>query len=152
MRYRIACVGRIKEDYFTALIDEYKKAGKKAGGFEICEVPDESIPQKSGDRINARIMAAEAERLLRVIGRDDYVIALCIDGKKTTDEALTQKLQSAKERGYTSAVFVIGGSLGLDPSVIKRADYKMSISDMTFPHQLMRVLVAEQISRLPAHL
>lgn len=148
MRYRIACVGRIKEKHFTDLINEYRCTADKRSGLEICEVPDERIPQKSGDKVNAMIIAEEARRLERVIGSTDYVIALCIDGKKTTDDMLRDKLQGAKERGFDVVTFVIGGSLGLDSSIVKRADYRMSISDMTFPHQLMRVFLAEQLSRL----
>ena len=139
MIYRIACVGRIKEQHFTQMLNEYKKEIDKRGRLEICEVPDERIPQKAGDKVNAMIIEAEADRLRHVIGRDDYVIALCIEG-------LADQVRRASERGHDTVTFVIGGSLGLAADIVRRADYRMSVSDMTFPHQLIRVTLAEQLA------
>ena len=137
MKYKIACVGKIKEDYFTKLIDGYRK--------EINEVPDERIPQKNGDRVNSIILNAEAARLKNVIAPEDYVIVLCINGKKMSTADLTEQVRKAEERDQRTVTFVIGGSLGLANDIMKLADYKMSVSDMTFPHQLMRVALTEQI-------
>lgn len=148
MVYRIACVGRIKEKYFTDMIDELERDVNKNGRFEICEVPDERIPQKAGEKVNSMIIAAEGRRLQNVIGRSDYVIALCIDGKKTTTEMLRKQIQKADSQGHTCVTFVIGGSLGLSPEIIKMADYKMSVSNMTFPHQLMRAALVRQLAYL----
>ena len=100
MIYRIACVGRIKEQHFTQMLNEYKKEIDKRGRLEICEVPDERIPQKAGDKVNAMIIEAEADRLRHVIGRDDYVIALCIEGKKTTTEGLADQVRRASVNFY----------------------------------------------------
>ena len=136
MKYKIACVGKIKEDYFTKLIDGYRKEINKRDSLEICEVPDERIPQKNGDRVNSIILNAEAARLKNVIAPEDYVIVLCINGKKMSTADLTEQ---------RTVTFVIGGSLGLANDIMKLADYKMSVSDMTFPHQLMRVALTEQI-------
>ena len=130
MKYKIACVGKIKEDYFTKL---------------ICEVPDERTPQKNGDRVNSIILNAEAARLKNVIAPEDYVIVLCINGKKMSTADLTEQVRKAEERDQRTVTFVIGGSLGLANDIMKLADYKMSVSDMTFPHQLMRVALTEQI-------
>ena len=135
MKYKIACVGKIKEDYFTKLIDGYRKEINKRDSLEICEVPDERIPQKN----------AEAARLKNVIAPEDYVIVLCINGKKMSTADLTEQVRKAEERDQRTVTFVIGGSLGLANDIMKLADYKMSVSDMTFPHQLMRVALTEQI-------
>ena len=101
--------------------------------------------QLFGSTIIGRI-EAEADRLRHVIGRDDYVIALCIEGKKTTTEGLADQVRKASERGHDTVTFVIGGSLGLAADIVRRADYRMSVSDMTFPHQLIRVTLAEQLA------
>ncbi len=145
MKYKIACVGKIKEDYFTKLIDGYRKEINKRDSLEICEVPDERIPQKNGDRVNSIILNAEAARLKNVIAPEDYVIVLGINGKKMSTADLTEQVRKAEERDQRTVTFVIGGSLGLANDIMKLADYKMSVSDMTFPHQLMRVALTEQI-------
>ena len=145
MKYRIACVGRIKEDYFTGMIEEYRRGIDRRDSLEICEVPDERIPQKNGDKVNAMILQAEAGRLKNVIDPGSYVIALCIEGKKTSTKALKEQILKAVDRDRDMVTFVIGGSLGLAPEIVTLADYKLSVSDMTFPHQLMRVVLAEQI-------
>lgn len=146
MIYKIACVGKIKEQHFTDMIEQYRKNMDHRDKMIICEVPDERIPQKAGDKVNAMIIAAEADRLRSVIDRDDYVIAMCIEGRKTTTDQLVRHIKRAGDRDCSTVTFVIGGSLGLAPDIISRADYRMSISDMTFPHQLIRVALAEQIS------
>jgi len=140
LKYKIACVGKIKEDYFTKLIDGYRKEINKRDSLEICEVPDERIPQKNGDRVNSIILNAEAERLKNVIAPEDYVIVLCINGKKMSTADLTEQVRKAEERDQRTVTFVIGGSLGLANDIMK-----LSVSDMTFPHQLMRVALTEQI-------
>lgn len=145
MKYKIACVGKIKEDHFTRLIDMYGREINKRDSFEICEVPDERIPQKSGEKVNSMILHAEAERLRNVIRQDEYIIVLCIEGKKTSTAALKKQIDIAADRNHEKVTFVIGGSLGLAPEITRMADYRMSISDMTYPHQLMRVALAEQI-------
>lgn len=146
MIYKIACVGRIKEQHFTDMIEQYRKSMDHRDKLIVCEVPDERIPQKAGDKVNAMIIAAEADRLRSVIDRNDYVIAMCIEGKKTTTDQLVRHIKRAGDRDCSTVTFVIGGSLGLASDIISRADYRMSIADMTFPHQLIRVTLAEQIS------
>lgn len=148
MKYKIACVGKIKEEYFTRLIDEYRRGMGNRDSLEICEVADERIPQKNGDKVNAMILHAEADRLKRVIDSNSYVIVLCIEGKKTSTKSLKAQIVKAMERDYDTVTFVIGGSLGLAPEIVKMADYRLSVSDMTFPHQLMRVALAEQIVKV----
>ncbi|MGN0395552.1 MAG: 23S rRNA (pseudouridine(1915)-N(3))-methyltransferase RlmH [Coprococcus sp.] len=145
MIFNIACVGRIKENYYRELIDKYIKALSSGNKIIIHEVPDEPIPKKAGDSINKRIIHTEGDRLLEVIGDNDYVVALCIEGKQMKTEELADLAAKAEDKGYGDVTFVIGGSLGLDDRCIKRADYKLSFSKMTYPHQLMRVMLAEQI-------
>ncbi len=146
MVYKIACVGKIKENHFTQMIDGFRHDIDKSDRLQICEVPDERIPQKAGEKVNSMIIHAEAERLKSVIDRSDYIIVLCIEGKKTSTSELVSQIKKAADRGCQTVTFVIGGSLGLDPEIIRMADYKMSISNMTFPHQLMRVAIAEQLA------
>jgi 23S rRNA (pseudouridine1915-N3)-methyltransferase len=148
MIYKIACVGKIKEKYYTELIEKSVKSVKGRDSLVIAEVPDEKIPQKAGDKINAAILDKEGEALIKVIDKEAYVIALCIEGKKTDTDELRRLISRAEDRGYRKITFVIGGSLGLSPKVTELADYKLSISDMTFPHQLMRAVIAETISNL----
>ena len=145
MRYKIACVGRIKEDYLMQIIEEDRKAVNRHDELIICEVPDEQIPRKASDKVNARIINTEAQRLKNVIENDEYIIALCIEGRKTTIEDLRKQIVKAENLGMDTVTFVIGGSLGLDPEITRRANYKMSVSEMTFPHQLMRAALVEQI-------
>jgi 23S rRNA (pseudouridine1915-N3)-methyltransferase len=148
MIYKIACVGKIKEKYYTELIEKSVKSVKGRDSLVIAEVPDEKIPQKAGDKINAAILDKEGEALIKVIDKEAYVIALCIEGKKTDTDELRRLISRAEDRGCRKITFVIGGSLGLSPKVTELADYKLSISDMTFPHQPMRAVIAETISNL----
>ena len=119
MRYKIACVGRIKEDYLTQIIEEDRKAVNRHDELIICEVPDEQIPRKASDKVNARIINTEAQKLKNVIENDEYIIALCIEGRKTTREDLRKQIVKAENLGRNTVTFVIGGSLGLDPEIIK---------------------------------
>ena len=148
MIYRICCVGKIKESYFTELIGKYISNMKRGDSIDICEVPDERIPSKASDKINEMIIKAEADRLMSVIDKRSYIIALCIDGKKTGKDELKAQIEKAESRGYSCVTFVIGGSLGLSDEIVKLANYRMSVSNMTYPHQLIRVALCESISRL----
>ena len=148
MLYTIACVVKIKENHFTQMIDGFRMDIDKSDRLQICEVADERIPQKAGEKVNSMIIHAEAEKLKSVIDRSDYIIVLCIEGRKTTTSELAAQIKKAADRGCGTVTFVIGGSLGLAPEIIRMADYKMSISNMTFPHQLMRVALAEQLAKV----
>ncbi|MBQ9233438.1 MAG: 23S rRNA (pseudouridine(1915)-N(3))-methyltransferase RlmH [Lachnospiraceae bacterium] len=145
MDIKLIVVGKVKEEYYRKKLDEFKN--KINSGYEykinIIEVPDESIPDKQNDIIINNIKAKEGKRILSKIDRNDYVAALCIDGKTTDNRSLKELIKRAEANYKSSFVLVIGGSLGLSEDVIKRADYKLSISGMTFPHQLMRVVMLE---------
>lgn len=146
MKITIACVGKIKEKYFTDAIAEYKKRLGRYITLEIAEVPDEKAPESLSNAQMEQVKKTEGERLIKAI-KDSYVIALAIDGKKTTSEGFASLIDQSMVKGGSKITFVIGGSLGLSDEVLKRADYKLSFSDMTFPHQLMRLILLEQIYR-----
>ncbi len=147
MNITIAAVGRIKEKYFRDAIAEYQKRLSRYCRLEIIEAADEKTPDKASTALESQIKQREAERLLKIIKPDAYCIALAIDGKKRTSEELSRHMDALALSGKSNIVFVIGGSLGLHESVLARADEKLSFSDMTFPHQLMRVILLEQIYR-----
>ena len=137
MKITIVCVGKIKEDFYTKAIWEYSKRLSRYCKLEILEVADEKTPDGAGAALERQIKEKEGERIRKAIKEDSFVVALAIEGKKKTSEQF----------GDSHITFVIGGSLGLDEDVLKRADVLLSFSDFTFPHQLMRVILLEQIYR-----
>ena len=147
MRITICCVGKVKEKFYCQAIDEYSKRLSRNCKLEVKEVADEKTPDNASDTVNDIIKAKEGERLLSCIKDEAYVIALAIDGKMLDSVQLSQKIDNLGISGKSDIVFVIGGSLGLDKRVLDRADFKLSFSPMTFPHQLMRVILLEQIYR-----
>lgn len=148
MKITVLTVGKIKEKYFTAAIAEYSKRLGRYCRLEMIEVQDEKTPDKAPEAINLQIKEKEGERLLANMKEDAYVIALAIQGKELSSEQLAQKISQLTLNGKSHITFVIGGSLGLSDAVLKRADYQLSFSPMTFPHQLMRVILLEQIYRV----
>ena len=147
MEIRIVTVGKIKEKYLNDGIAEYAKRLSRYCKLTFCQVTDEKTPDKASDALNEQIKNTEAQRLMKQIREQDYVIALALDGKMLDSIELSQKISRLGVEGKSSIAFVIGGSLGLGDEVLRRADYKLSFSKMTFPHQLMRVILAEQIYR-----
>ena len=147
MKITILAVGKVKEKFYRDALDEYVKRLSRYCRMEIVEVADEKTEENSTETECSLILEKEAQRLLKCIREDDYCIALAIDGKKMDSVAFSKKLENLGIMGKSSIVFIIGGSLGLHGSVLKRADERLSFSDMTFPHQLMRVILGEQIYR-----
>ena len=147
MKITICCVGKIKEKFYSQAIEEYSKRLSKYCKLEIKEAADEKTPDSASDTVNRMIKEKEGDRLVSFIKDDSYVIALAIDGKMLDSVELSEKIDNLMLSGNSDIVFVIGGSLGLDKRVLDRADYKLSFSKMTFPHQLMRVILLEQIYR-----
>lgn len=147
MRITIICVGKIKEKFYGQAIAEYSKRLSRYCKLEIIEVADEKTPDGASEQVNNNIKAKEGERILSAIREDAYVIALAIDGKMLDSVELSEKLEQLGINGISNMTFVIGGSLGLDSRVLSCADYRLSFSKMTFPHQLMRVILLEQIYR-----
>ena len=147
MKITVLCVGKIKEKYFTLGIDEYAKRLSRYCKLEIIEVADEKTPDNASENEELQIKAKEGDKLLRYIKDNAYVIALAIEGKMLTSEELSEKMEQLGINGDSNVVFVIGGSLGLDKRILDRADYKLSFSKMTFPHQMMRMVLLEQVYR-----
>ena len=147
MKISILCVGKVKEKFYRDAIDEFSKRLSRYCKLEIIEVADEKTVEESSDTEIKIVKDKEGERLLKNIKEDAYVICLCIDGKQLDSEQLSDKMEQLAIQGTSHMYFVIGGSLGLADAIVKRADYKLSFSKMTFPHQLMRVILLEQIYR-----
>ncbi|NEG69500.1 23S rRNA (pseudouridine(1915)-N(3))-methyltransferase RlmH [Bifidobacterium choloepi] len=147
MKITLVTVGKVKEKYLRDAIAEYSKRLSRYCKLEIVEVPDEKTPDKASANEELQIKEREGERILRHLRDDDYVIALAIEGKQLSSEELAAKIDQLGLHGTSHIAMVIGGSLGLDPRVLKRADMLLSFSKMTFPHQLMRVILLEQIYR-----
>lgn len=147
MKITIVCVGKIKEKFFTMAIQEYSKRLSKYCKLEIIEVQDEKTPDNASEVMEDIIKQKEAERILKNIKSDSYVVTLEINGKMIDSVELAKHIEKLGIDGKSHITFVIGGSLGLHSSVSKISDYKLSFSKMTFPHQLMRVVLLEQIYR-----
>ena len=147
MKITVIGVGRLKEKYWQAAIDEYSKRLSKYVKLDIIEVPDEKAPENLSAAEEEIVKKNEGERILKNIKDGAYVIALAINGKMLGSEELSEFLNERMVRGAGHIVFVIGGSLGLSSEVLDRADYKLSFSKMTFPHQMMRVILLEQFYR-----
>lgn len=142
----LICVGRLKERYWRDAACEYEKRLTRFGRFEEIEIPDLPEPANSSEAVEAQIRAKEGRAILQKIRDDDIVVALCIDGKQLDSVGLSGMLQKLTDTGRR-VVFVIGGSLGLSPEVVARAQHRLSFSPMTFPHQLARVMLLEQVYR-----
>ena len=147
MKITILTVGKIKEKYLRDAIAEYSKRLSRYAKLEIIEMADEKTPDNASETVETNIKNKEAERLLKYIRDDAYLITLEIKGKQLTSEELAQKIDTLGVQGTSHIIFVIGGSLGLGEEVLKRSNYALSFSKMTFPHQLMRVILLEQIYR-----
>lgn len=148
LKIKVIAVGSVKEAYYRNKIELYGKKIAQHHSFEMIELKDESIPRNVGESVVEKIKNMEGEKILDYILPGEYVIALCIDGRATTEDKLREIMEAAEERAASGITFVIGGSLGLGRGVIKRADYRMSFSRMTFPHQLMRVMLLAQLEKL----
>ena len=142
----LICMGRLKERYWRDAADEYEKRLSRFGRFEKIELADLPEPANSSPAIEAQICEREGRAILQKVREGDIVIALCIGGKQLDSVQLSQALTRYGDTGRR-VVFIIGGSLGLSPQVIARADFKLSFSPMTFPHQLARVMLLEQTYR-----
>ena len=147
MKITLITVGKIKEKYLKDAIAEYTKRLSKYCKLEIVEVADEKTPDNASEVVEDTIRAKEAERILKYIKEDAYVITLEIQGKQLTSEELADKIDKLGIQGTSHIIFIIGGSIGLGEAVLKKSNYALSFSKMTFPHQLMRVILLEQVYR-----
>ena len=147
MKISVIAVGKIKEKYLKDAITEYGKRLSRYCKLEVIEVADEKTPEQASEAVEESIRAKEGERLLKHIRDDMYVITLEIGGKMLTSEEFAEKIETLGVQGKSSIAFVIGGSIGLGKEVLRRSDFALSFSKMTFPHQLMRVVLLEQVYR-----
>ena len=147
MNISIITVGKLKEKYLKLGIDEYTKRLSSYSKIEIIEVPDEKAPEILSDAEMLQVKKKEGERILAKVPTDAHVIALAIEGKQKSSEELADTIDKLGTYGKSKVTFIIGGSLGLSDEVLKRADDKLSFSKMTFPHQLMRLILVEQVYR-----
>ena len=147
MNVTVIAVGKIKEKYYTEAVKEYAKRLSRYCKLNIIEVADEQTPDGAGPALEEQIRQKEGQRILKNLKEDSYVIALAIQGKKLSSEAFAGNLEQLAISGKSHITFLIGGSLGLSGEVLSRANYLLSFSDMTFPHQLMRVILLEQVYR-----
>lgn len=147
MKITVISVGKIKEKYFRDALAEYEKRLSRYCKLEIIEVEDEKTPDRASETQEDQIRAKEAERILKYVKDEAYVITLEIAGKMYDSVEFSQKLQTLGIHGVSHLQFIIGGSLGLHEKVCRRADMAVSFSKMTFPHQMMRVILLEQIYR-----
>lgn len=147
MKIKIICIGKLKEKYLKDGVDEYLKRLKRFCDTEICELPDIRIPENATLAECSAVIEKEADKILEKMSKSAYIISLCVEGKQLSSEELAEKISSVILGGKSNIDIIIGGSLGLSPRIKEISDFKLSFSKMTFPHQLMRLILAEQIYR-----
>ncbi len=147
MKIKIVTVGKLKEKYLKDGIEEYSKRISRFATVEMIELADEKTPDRASDSENEKILELEGNRIISKIGDREFVIVLAIEGKTLSSEEFSKQLEQASINGYSTLTFVIGGSLGLSPQVKKRANLFLSFGRLTLPHQLMRLVLTEQIYR-----
>lgn len=147
MKITILAVGKLKEKYWKQAMSEYEKRLGPYSKIEIIEVPDEKAPENMSDKEIEQVKEKEGQRLLAKIKPQATVITLEIEGKMLSSESLAKELQQRMTQGQSDFVFIIGGSNGLHDYILKRSNYALSFSKMTFPHQMMRVVLIEQVYR-----
>lgn len=147
MKIKIVTVGKLKEKYLKDGIAEYSKRLSRFANLEMIELADEKTPDRASDAENQKILELEGTRILSKIGDRDFVIVLAIEGKTLSSEEFSKQLEQAPINGFSTLTFVIGGSLGLSSQVKKRANLSISFGRLTLPHQLMRLVLVEQIYR-----
>ena len=147
MKITILSVGKVKEKFYRDAIDEFVKRLSRYCKLEIIEVTDEKTEEQASETEIRLVKEKEGERLLKNIKDDAYVITLEIGGKQLSSEELADKIDKLGIQGTSHIIFIIGGSIGLGREVLNKSNYALSFSKMTFPHQLMRVILAEQVYR-----
>ena len=147
MKIKIVTVGKLKEKYLKDGIAEYTKRISRFAKLEIIELTDEKTPDKASELENQKILETEGARILSKVRERDFVVVLAIEGKTFSSEDFSKQLEQASIKGYSTLTFIIGGSLGLAPIVTNRANLSVSFGRLTLPHQLMRLVLVEQIYR-----
>ena len=147
LNINILCVGKIKENYLKDAIKEYTKRLSKYCNLNIVEVQDEAVPDKLSENIIENIKDKEARKMLDKIKKETYLVCLDLKGKQYTSEEFSEKIEEIKLQGNSSITFVIGGTLGIGKEILDRSKEKICFSKMTFPHQLIRIFLLEQLFR-----
>jgi 23S rRNA (pseudouridine1915-N3)-methyltransferase len=147
MKITILCVGKLKEGIYREAVGEYEKRLGRYCKVEIVEVADERIPERAGNALLEQVRVKEGERLLAKVKEDAFLVALDMHGEPFTSEEFAQWMAQAEVRSFGHIVFIIGGSVGLHEMVKRHVNQMISFSKMTFPHQLMRVILCEQLYR-----
>lgn len=147
MQIEILCVGKLKEKFWTSACEEYIKRLSRFCKLRITEVKDESVSEQASPAQIQQAIEREGARLDALLGTRDYIISLCVEGKALSSERFAERLADIQQLGAGRLVFVIGGSNGLSETIKKKSSLKLSFSEMTFPHQLMRVILLEQVYR-----
>ncbi|MGT2846558.1 23S rRNA (pseudouridine(1915)-N(3))-methyltransferase RlmH [Streptococcus massiliensis] len=148
MKIKIVTVGKLKEKYLKEGVAEYVKRLGRFAKVELIELTDEKTPDQASFAENQQILEREGKKILPKISDRDYVVVLAIEGEQFSSEDFSKKIETMTLQGFSDFTFVIGGSLGLDPAVKKRANLLMSFGKLTLPHQLMRLVLIEQIYRV----
>lgn len=147
MNINIIAVGKIKEKYIKAGIDEFSKRLSRYAKLKIIEIADEKAPENLSKKEMEGVMEREGNKIISKIPQNSYIISLVIEGKHISSEIMSKKMEDIMISGNNDITFIIGGSLGLSNGVKEMSDYKLSFSKMTFPHQIMRLILLEQIYR-----
>ncbi len=147
LNIRIVCVGKLREQFYIEAFNEYSKRLSAYCKFECVELNETKLGSSPSDKEIAAALDKEAADIERALGKDAYVIAMCVEGKQLKSEDFAQKLNSLAVSGRGRICFVIGGSFGISPKIKQRADMRLGMSAMTFPHHLARVMLAEQVYR-----
>ena len=147
MKIKVVTVGKLKEKYLKDGIAEYSKRISRFAKLEMIELADEKTPDRASESENQKILEIEGQRILSKVADRDFVIVLAIEGKILSSEEFSKQLEEASIKGFSTLTFIIGGSLGLAPIVKKRANLSVSFGRLTLPHQLMRLVLVEQIYR-----
>lgn len=147
MQVEVICVGKLKEKYLKDACAEYIKRLSRFCTLSVTELKDESVPEQASDAQTEQAITREGERILQKINDRDFVVSLCVEGKNLSSESFAKELEQVFQKGASRLIFVIGGSCGLSEKVKKRSNLRLSFSAMTFPHQLMRVILLEQLYR-----
>ena len=147
MKIKVVTVGKLKEKYLKDGIAEYLKRISRFAKLEMIELADEKTPDRASESENQKILGIEGQRILSKVGDRDFVIVLAIEGRTFSSEEFSKQLEEASIKGFSTLTFIIGGSLGLSSSVKNRANLSVSFGRLTLPHQLMRLVLVEQIYR-----
>lgn len=147
LNINIICVGKLKENYLKDAAAEYSKRLSKYCNLKFIEIQDEKLPNKINDSVICEVKEKECNKILENIKKDSYVMALDLKGKQFTSEEFSSKLEDITVKGFSTINFIIGGTLGLTEEVLKKSNELISFSKMTFPHQLIRIFLEEQLFR-----